>query len=90
MTKCTDLFSVVECSQLMNSDGNTLSDQIIAISQSGQNQRESDGQIHSLLNPSMTDSGNVQNALTTSQNMEKIDDLLESLQEQGNDVSHSY
>ncbi|XP_072517299.1 nuclear factor of activated T-cells 5 isoform X1 [Salminus brasiliensis] len=73
-----------ECGQLMNSQGTTLSDQIIAISQSGQNQRESDEQIHSLLSQSMSESGNVQNVLTASQNMEKIDDLLVSLQEQGN------
>ncbi|KAI4875930.1 hypothetical protein NFI96_034517 [Prochilodus magdalenae] len=79
-----------DCSQLMNAQGTTLSDQIIAISQSGQNQRDSDGQIHSLLNQSMSESGNVQNVLTTSQNMEKIDDLLVSLQEQGKNLSHTY
>ncbi|XP_066503215.1 nuclear factor of activated T-cells 5 isoform X2 [Hoplias malabaricus] len=79
-----------ECDQLMNSQGTTLSDQIIAISQSGQNQRESDGQIHSLLSQSISETRNVQNVLTTSQNMEKIDDLLVSLQEQGNNLPHSY
>ncbi|XP_017562782.1 nuclear factor of activated T-cells 5 isoform X3 [Pygocentrus nattereri] len=79
-----------DCTQLMNSQGTTLSDQIIAISQSGQNQRESDGHIHSLLNQSMSESGNIQNVLTTSQNMEKIDDLLVSLQEQGKNHPHSY
>ncbi|KAK7169830.1 hypothetical protein R3I94_000156 [Phoxinus phoxinus] len=79
-----------ECRQLMNSPGSTLSDQIIAISQSGQRQQESEGQIQSLLGQSMPDPGNVPSTLTTSQNMEKIDDLLVSLQEQGNNISHSY
>ncbi|ROL41219.1 Nuclear factor of activated T-cells 5 [Anabarilius grahami] len=79
-----------ECRQLMNSQGSTLSDQIIAISQSGQSQQESEGQIQSLLGQSMPDPGNAPSTLTTSQNMEKIDDLLVSLQEQGNNISHSY
>ncbi|XP_026992372.2 nuclear factor of activated T-cells 5 isoform X2 [Tachysurus fulvidraco] len=76
-----------DCGQMMNSQGSSLSNQIIGISQ---NQRENDGTIHSLLNSSMSESGNVQNSLTTSQNMEKIDDLLVSLQEQSNSLSHSY
>ncbi|CDQ62373.1 unnamed protein product [Oncorhynchus mykiss] len=70
-----------ECGQLITSPGTTLSDQIIAISQSGQNQRESEAQIQSLLNQSI---------MTASQNMEKIDDLLVSLQEQGNNLTRSY
>ncbi|XP_016126881.1 nuclear factor of activated T-cells 5 isoform X2 [Sinocyclocheilus grahami] len=79
-----------ECHQLMNNQGSTLSDQIIAINQSGQSQQESEGQIQSLLGQSIADPGTVQTTLTTSQNMEKIDDLLVSLQEQGNNISHSY
>lgn len=79
-----------ECSQLMNSQGSTLSDQIIAINQSGPSQQESEGQIQSLLGQSLSDPGTVQSTLTTSQNMEKIDDLLVSLQEQSNNISHSY
>uniref|UniRef100_A0A674F088 Nuclear factor of activated T-cells 5 n=1 Tax=Salmo trutta TaxID=8032 RepID=A0A674F088_SALTR len=79
-----------ECGQLINSPGTTLSDQIIAISQSGQNQRESEAQIQSLLNQSMSESGSMQNSMTASQNMEKIDDLLVSLQEQGNNLTRSY
>lgn len=79
-----------ECRQLMNSQGSTLSNQIITINQSGQSQQESDGQIQSLLGQAMPDPGAVQSTLTTSQNMEKIDDLLVSLQEQGNNISHSY
>lgn len=71
----------------MNAQGNTLSSQIITISQ---NPRENEGAIHSLINSSMSDSVNVQNPLTTSQNMEKIDDLLVSLQEQSNSLSCSY
>ncbi|XP_034432695.1 nuclear factor of activated T-cells 5 isoform X3 [Hippoglossus hippoglossus] len=78
------------CGQLMNTPGNTLSDQIIAISQSGQNQRESDARIQSLLNQSLSQSGTVQNSMSASQNMEKIDDLLVSLQESGSSLSRSY
>ncbi|XP_071236821.1 nuclear factor of activated T-cells 5-like isoform X1 [Salvelinus alpinus] len=79
-----------ECGQLINSPGTTLSDQIIAISQSGQNQRESEAQIQSLLNQSMSESGSMQNSMMASQNMEKIDDMLVSLQEQGNNLTRSY
>lgn len=79
-----------ECDQLINTPGTTLSDQIIAISQSGQNQRESDAQIQSLLSQSMSESRSMQDSMTASQNMEKIDDLLVSLQEQGNNLTRSY
>ncbi|XP_034536857.1 nuclear factor of activated T-cells 5 isoform X2 [Notolabrus celidotus] len=79
-----------ECGQLMNTPGNTLSDQIIAISQSGQNQRESEAHIQSLLSQSLSQSGPVQNSMTASQNMEKIDDLLVSLQEPGSNLTRSY
>lgn len=72
----------------MNSQGTTLSDQIIGISQSGPTQQENE--VQSLLGQSMSDPGSVQTPMTTSQNMEKIDDLLVSLQEQGNNISHSY
>lgn len=79
-----------ECGQLMNTPGNTLSDQIIAISQSGQNQRESDAHIQSLLSQSLSQSATVQNSIAASQNMEKIDDLLVSLQETGSNLTRSY
>ncbi|XP_061599243.1 nuclear factor of activated T-cells 5 isoform X2 [Cololabis saira] len=78
-----------ECGQLMSTPGNTLSDQIIAISQSGQNQRESDARIQSLLSQSLSQSGPVQSSMST-QNMEKIDDLLVSLQESGSNLTRSY
>ncbi|KAL4613534.1 nuclear factor of activated T-cells 5 isoform X1 [Arapaima gigas] len=85
------LFSIQnECSQLIDSPGPMLSDQLIALSQSGQNQRENGAQIQSLLNQSLSETGNMQNSMTTSENMEKIDDLLVSLQEQGNNLSRSY
>lgn len=80
----------VDCGQLMNTPGNTLSDQIIAISQSGQNQRESEAHIQSLLSQSLSQSATVQNSIAASQNMEKIDDLLVSLQESGTNLTRSY
>ncbi|XP_029979530.1 nuclear factor of activated T-cells 5 isoform X2 [Sphaeramia orbicularis] len=79
-----------DCGQLMNTPGNTLSDQIIAISQSGQNQRESDARIQSLLSQSLSQTGSVQNSMAASQNMEKIDDLLVSLQESGSNLTRSF
>ncbi|KAM6943193.1 nuclear factor of activated T-cells 5 isoform 2-T2 [Xenentodon cancila] len=79
-----------ECGQLMSTPGNTLSDQIIAISQSGQNQRERDARIQSLLSQSLSQSGAVQSSMSATQNMEKIDDLLVSLQESGSNLTRSY
>ncbi|XP_041840606.1 nuclear factor of activated T-cells 5 isoform X2 [Melanotaenia boesemani] len=79
-----------ECNQMMNTSGNTLSDQIIAISQSGQNQRESEAHIQSLLNQSLSQSRTAQNSMSASQNMEKIDDLLVSLQESNSNLTRSY
>lgn len=75
-----------ECNQLMNSPGNTLSDQIIAISQSGQNQRESEAHIQSLL----SQSASVQNNMSACQNMVKADDLLISLPESGGSLTRSF
>lgn len=74
----------------METPGNTLSDQLIAISQSGQNQRESEAHIQSLLSQSLSQSGTVPNTMSASQNMEKIDDLLVSLQEPGSNITRSY
>ncbi|KAM3624750.1 uncharacterized protein V6R79_000984 [Siganus canaliculatus] len=79
-----------ECSQLMNSPGNTLSDQILVLSQSGQSQRESNAHIQSLLSQTLSQPGSVQTSMTASQNMEKIDDLLVSLQESGSNLTRSY
>ncbi|XP_054626938.1 nuclear factor of activated T-cells 5 isoform X2 [Dunckerocampus dactyliophorus] len=80
-----------ECGHLMNAPGNTLSDQIIAISQSGQNQRESEARIQSLLSQSLSQSVTGQSSMSASQNIEKIDDLLVScLQEPGSSLTRSY
>ncbi|KAG2469778.1 SYK ligase, partial [Polypterus senegalus] len=62
--------------QMINTEGTTLSDQLIAISQSSQNQNENEASIESLLSRSISESGTISDALSTSQNMEKIDDLL--------------
>ncbi|XP_041123371.1 nuclear factor of activated T-cells 5-like isoform X2 [Polyodon spathula] len=78
-----------DCSQLITSGASTLSDQLIAISQSGQNQREKEDSIQSLLTQTISEPGTVPNAMTASQNMEKIDDLLVSLQDQSN-ITHSF
>lgn len=75
---------------MMSSSGNMLSDQLIAISQSGQNQRESEAHIQSLLSQSLSQSGSLQNNMSACQNMGKTDDLLAGLQESGSSVTHSY
>lgn len=77
-----------DCGQLMNPAGNTVSDQIIAISQSGQNQRESDARIQSLLNQSMSQPASVQNSMTVSHNIEKMDELLVSLHESASSLTN--
>ncbi|XP_061738609.1 nuclear factor of activated T-cells 5 isoform X2 [Nerophis ophidion] len=80
-----------ECGPLMNAPGNTLSDQIIAISQSGHNQRESEARIQSLYSQSLSQSVTGRSSMNASQNMEKIDDLLVScLQEPGSSLTRSY
>lgn len=75
---------LADCSQMMSTSGNTLSDQIIAISQSGQNQ-DSDAHIQSLLSQSLS-----QNNMTACQNMGKTEDLLVGLQESGSSLTRSY
>lgn len=74
----------------MNTPGNTLSDQIIAISQSGQNQRESEAHIQSLLSQSLSQSASVQNNMSACQNMVKADELLISLQESAGGLTRSF
>ncbi|KAM9825706.1 nuclear factor of activated T-cells 5 isoform X1 [Syngnathus typhle] len=69
-----------ECGQMMSAPGDTVSDQIIAISQSGQNQRESEARIQSLFS---------QSGLKASQSMERINNLAMS-QEPGNALTRSY
>lgn len=82
---------LAECGQLMNNPGNTVSDQIIAISQSGQNQQESEARIQSLLSQSISQSGTAaQGSMEVSQNMEKINDLLVSLHEPGGPLQRSF
>ncbi|XP_019742369.1 nuclear factor of activated T-cells 5 isoform X2 [Hippocampus comes] len=78
-----------ECGQLMSAPGNTLSDHLIAISQSGQNQRESEACIQSLFNQSPSQSVTAQSGLKASRSMEKIDNLLVS-QEPGNGITRSF
>nr|XP_054588104.1 nuclear factor of activated T-cells 5 isoform X2 [Nothobranchius furzeri] len=77
-----------ECGQMMNAPGNTVSDQIIAISQS--DQRESEARIQTLLNQSMNQTGTVQSNMSAPQNMDKMDDLLVSFQESGSNLTRSY
>ncbi|XP_030622038.1 nuclear factor of activated T-cells 5a isoform X2 [Chanos chanos] len=75
-----------ECGQLINTSGPTLSDQLVTIGHAGpsqtQNQLQSSAQIQTLLDQS--------NNMNNTQNMVKIDELLESLQEQGKNLSGDF
>ncbi|XP_018594529.2 nuclear factor of activated T-cells 5-like isoform X1 [Scleropages formosus] len=68
-----------ECGQLISSSASALS-----------SHHENDAPMQSLLNQPASISGDMQDSVSTSQNIEKIDDLLESLQEQGNNISRSF
>ncbi|XP_043937843.1 nuclear factor of activated T-cells 5 isoform X2 [Protopterus annectens] len=68
-----------DCSQLLNSDTATLSDQLIAMSQAGSMQTK--GHItSSLLSQQMSEATQLSSTISTSENMEKIDNLLVTLQ----------
>nr|XP_014353144.1 PREDICTED: nuclear factor of activated T-cells 5 isoform X1 [Latimeria chalumnae] len=74
-----------DCGELITSGSSSLSDQLIAISEAGQTQSEVQNTVSSLLSQQMPDS-----QLTSNQNMEKINDLLVSLQNQGNNITNSF
>ncbi|XP_053555448.1 nuclear factor of activated T-cells 5 isoform X2 [Bombina bombina] len=73
------------CSQLMSSAPGSLQEQMMALSQTGQNQGDAQS-VSTLLSQQMTETSSI----TSDQNMEKITDLLESLQNQGNSISGSF
>ncbi|XP_004584043.2 nuclear factor of activated T-cells 5 isoform X2 [Ochotona princeps] len=77
------------CSQLLTSGPATLPDQLMAISQPGQPQNESQSPVTTLLSQQMPENSPLASSLNTNQNMEKID-LLVSLQNQGNNLTGSF
>ncbi|XP_061450327.1 nuclear factor of activated T-cells 5 isoform X3 [Rhineura floridana] len=76
------LFGIQDnCGPLLTSGPASMSEQMITISQP---QGEAQSSVTTLLSQQMSESPQLSSAMTTNQNMKKIDDLLVSLQNQGN------
>ncbi|XP_072926374.1 nuclear factor of activated T-cells 5 isoform X1 [Hemitrygon akajei] len=85
---CRQLMSITNVSQQCPS-GPPMSDQLLVINQSGQAQNEGQA-VSPLLSQQMTDSRQLSSTIPTEQNMEKIDDILVSLQNQGRSINSSF
>uniref|UniRef100_A0A8D0BK16 Nuclear factor of activated T-cells 5 n=1 Tax=Salvator merianae TaxID=96440 RepID=A0A8D0BK16_SALMN len=83
------LFGIQDnCGQLMTSGAPSVSDQMMTISQA---QGEAQSSVTTLLSQQMPENPQLTPSMTTNQNMKKIDDLLVSLQNQGNNnISGSF
>lgn len=78
------------CGQLLTSGPAALPDELMAISQPGQPQSEGQAAVPTLLSQQMPETSPLPSAMATNQNIEKIDDLLVSLQNQGNNMAGSF
>ncbi|OXB65102.1 hypothetical protein ASZ78_008385 [Callipepla squamata] len=78
------------CSQLLPSGPAALPDELMAISQPGQPQSEGQAAVPALLSQQIPETSPLPSAMAPSQNIEKIDDLLVSLQNQGNNMAGSF
>ncbi|NXC70378.1 NFAT5 factor, partial [Anhinga anhinga] len=78
------------CGQLLTSGPATLPDELMAISQPGQPQSEGQAAVPALLSQQISETSPLPSAMATNQNIEKIDDLLVSLQNQGNNMAGSF
>ncbi|XP_030060522.1 nuclear factor of activated T-cells 5 isoform X2 [Microcaecilia unicolor] len=72
-----------DCGQLLTST--TVPEELMALRQAGQNQSEGSS-VTTLLSQQLSENSSI----TTDQSMEKIDDLLVSLQNQGNNMTDSF
>ncbi|XP_069491624.1 nuclear factor of activated T-cells 5 isoform X2 [Ambystoma mexicanum] len=77
------------CSQLLSPAQSTVPDELMALSQEGQAQDEGQS-VAKLLSQQMSESSSLSSSVGTNPNMEKINDLLVSLQNQGNSMSGSF
>uniref|UniRef100_A0A8C5WQ33 Nuclear factor of activated T-cells 5 n=1 Tax=Laticauda laticaudata TaxID=8630 RepID=A0A8C5WQ33_LATLA len=79
------LFGIQEtgCGQLLTSGPGSVSEQMMTLSQA---QNEAQPSVTALLSQQMSESPQISSAMTTDQNIKKIDDLLVSLQNQGNNT----
>ncbi|NXT28584.1 NFAT5 factor, partial [Syrrhaptes paradoxus] len=78
------------CGQLLPSGAAALPDELMAISQQGQAQGEGQAAVPALLSQQIAETPPLPSAMAPNQNMEKIDDLLVSLQNQGNNMAGSF
>ncbi|XP_053904541.1 nuclear factor of activated T-cells 5 isoform X2 [Malaclemys terrapin pileata] len=78
------------CGQLLTSGPSALPDQLMAISQPGQPQSEGQPAVTTLLSQQISENSPLPSSMTTNQCIEKIDDLLVSLQNQGNNMAGSF
>ncbi|NWI94305.1 NFAT5 factor, partial [Pitta sordida] len=74
------------CGQLLTSGPAALPEELMAMGQPGQPQGEGQAAVPALLSQQISEPS----AMAPSQNMEKIDDLLVSLQNQGNNMAGSF
>ncbi|NWT71410.1 NFAT5 factor, partial [Prunella himalayana] len=78
------------CGQLLPPGPAALPEELMAMGQPGQPQGEAQPAVPALLSQQLPETAPLPAAMATNQNMEKIDDLLVSLQNQGNNMAGSF
>ncbi|NXI33106.1 NFAT5 factor, partial [Sterrhoptilus dennistouni] len=78
------------CGQLLPPGPGALPEELMAMGQPGQPQGEAQPAVPALLSQQLPETPPLPSAMATNQNMEKIDDLLVSLQNQGNNMAGSF
>ncbi|NXB00531.1 NFAT5 factor, partial [Cnemophilus loriae] len=78
------------CGQLLPPGAAALPEELMAMGQPGQPQGEAQPPVPALLSQQLPETPPLPSAMATNQNMEKIDDLLVSLQNQGNNMAGSF
>ncbi|XP_066413806.1 nuclear factor of activated T-cells 5 [Molothrus aeneus] len=78
------------CGQLLPPGPAALPEELMAMGQPGQAQGEAQPPVPTLLSQPLPETPPLPPAMATNQNMEKIDDLLVSLQNQGNNMAGSF
>ncbi|KAI1235651.1 NFAT5, partial [Lamprotornis superbus] len=79
-----------DCGQLLPPGPAALPEELMAMGQPGQPQGEAQPAVPALLSQQLPETPPLPSAMATNQNMEKIDDLLVSLQNQGNNMAGSF
>ncbi|KAL9839387.1 nuclear factor of activated T-cells 5 isoform 1-T1 [Geothlypis trichas] len=78
------------CGQLLPPGPAALPEELMAMGQPGQAQGDAQPPVPTLLSQPLPETPPLPTAMATNQNMEKIDDLLVSLQNQGNNMAGSF